>query len=170
MQEDEVLFCRTMHGVMSTSGPCEFLTFPGHWTRGDSFQSYPASAFLPDEHDAQKTSSTCASGIGARSGVPMAGKRVSQRERAFDLVADRHRVPTCFLETDEDDRKTVVVCVVSDGRAKINARTLSVLAAMGVYQDGVAKNVVAGKPVTAHIYEYTTQSEFSCCCCCCYCF
>lgn len=60
----------------------------------------------------------------------------------------------------------MVVCVVSDGRAKINARTLSVLAAMGVYQDGVAKNVVAGKPVTAHIYEYTTQSEFGCCCCC----
>ena len=63
--------------------------------------------------------------------------------------------------------QTVVVCVVSDGRAKINARTLSVLAAMGVYQDGVAKNVVAGKPVTAHIYEYTTQSELGCCC---YCF
>lgn len=53
----------------------------------------------------------------------------------------------------------VVVCIVSDGRAKINARTLSVLAAMGVYQDGVAKNEVAGKPVTAHIYEYTTQRE-----------
>lgn len=49
------------------------------------------------------------------------------------------------------------MCIVSDGRAKINARTLSVLAAMGVYQDGVAKNTVAGKPVTAHIYEYTTQ-------------
>lgn len=28
---------------------------------------------------------------------------------------------------------------------------------MGVYQEGVAKNVVAGKPVTAHIYEYTAQ-------------
>ncbi|GAA5981861.1 hypothetical protein JCM11641_001922 [Rhodosporidiobolus odoratus] len=56
-----------------------------------------------------------------------------------------------------DGWKKVVVCVVSDGRAKINSRTLSVLAAMGVYQDGVAKNVVAGKPVTAHIYEYTTQ-------------
>ncbi|GAA5826531.1 hypothetical protein JCM10212_003720, partial [Sporobolomyces blumeae] len=50
-----------------------------------------------------------------------------------------------------------VVCIVSDGRAKINSRTLSVLAAMGVYQDGVAKNVVAGKPVTGHLYEYTTQ-------------
>ena len=50
------------------------------------------------------------------------------------------------------------MCIVSDGRAKINSRTLSVLAAMGIYQDGVAKNVVAGKPVTAHIYEYTTQS------------
>jgi chitin synthase len=31
------------------------------------------------------------------------------------------------------------------------------LAAMGVYQDGVAKNAVNGKPVSAHIFEYTTQ-------------
>jgi chitin synthase len=69
-----------------------------------------------------------------------------------------------------DGWKKVVVCVVSDGRKKINSRTLSVLAAMGVYQEGVAKNVgalpgsrgwawltgsflVNGKPVTAHIYE-----------------
>jgi len=49
--------------------------------------------------------------------------------------------------------KKVVVCIVSDGRLKINSRTLSVLAAMGVYQEGVGKNVVNGKPVTAHIYE-----------------
>ncbi|KAJ8092782.1 Chitin synthase, class 8 [Marasmius tenuissimus] len=53
--------------------------------------------------------------------------------------------------------KKVVVCIVSDGRQKINSRTLSVIAAMGAYQDGVAKNVVNGKQVTAHIYEYTTQ-------------
>lgn len=57
--------------------------------------------------------------------------------------------------------KKVVVCVVSDGRQKINPRTLSVLAGMGVYQDGIAKNVVNGKPVTAHIYEYTTQVSVS---------
>ena len=55
--------------------------------------------------------------------------------------------------------KKVVVCVVSDGRQKVNERTLACLAGLGVYQDGVAKNVVNGKPVTAHIYEYTTQSE-----------
>lgn len=47
----------------------------------------------------------------------------------------------------------VTVCIVSDGRSKVNPRTLSVLAAMGVYQDGVAKNVVNDKPVTAHLYE-----------------
>lgn len=41
----------------------------------------------------------------------------------------------------------VVVCVVADGRLKINARTRSVLAALGVYQDGVGKNVINGKPV-----------------------
>lgn len=76
----------------------------------------------------------------------------------------------------KDGWKKVVVCIVSDGRAKINSRTLSVIAAMGAYQDGIAKvrlfnlpynledahsfnkNIVNGKPVAAHIYEYTTQS------------
>ncbi|KAI8979668.1 chitin synthase 2 [Mycotypha africana] len=53
--------------------------------------------------------------------------------------------------------KKVTVCIVSDGRNKINERTLSLLATLGVYQDGIAKNVVGDKPVTAHIYEYTTQ-------------
>ena len=52
-----------------------------------------------------------------------------------------------------DAWKKVVVCIVSDGRSKINPKTLNVLAAMGVYQDGVAKNIVNDKPVTAHVYE-----------------
>ncbi|TFK68451.1 glycosyltransferase family 2 protein [Pluteus cervinus] len=51
----------------------------------------------------------------------------------------------------------VVVCIVSDGRQKINSRTLSVIAAMGAYQDGLAKNMINNADVTAHIYEYTTQ-------------
>lgn len=53
--------------------------------------------------------------------------------------------------------KKVVVCIVSDGRGKINSRTLSVIAAMGAYQEGIAKNKVGTKDVEAHIYEYTTQ-------------
>ena len=52
----------------------------------------------------------------------------------------------------------VTVCIVSDGRTKIHPRTLSVLAAMGVYQDGIAKNVVNGKPVVAHLYEVSSRS------------
>jgi chitin synthase len=61
----------------------------------------------------------------------------------------------------KDGWKKVVVCIVSDGRRVINARTLSVIAAMGAYQDGIAKNTVSGKQVTAHIYEYTTQISVS---------
>jgi hypothetical protein len=41
----------------------------------------------------------------------------------------------------------VVVCVVVDGRKIFNPRTRAMLAALGVYQEGVAKNVVNGKPV-----------------------
>jgi chitin synthase len=53
--------------------------------------------------------------------------------------------------------KKVVVCVVSDGRSKINKRTLQVLSLMGCYQEGIAKDSVGGKDVTAHIFEYTTS-------------
>ncbi|KAF2170294.1 glycosyltransferase family 2 protein [Zasmidium cellare ATCC 36951] len=57
----------------------------------------------------------------------------------------------------KDAWKKIVVCIVSDGRAKINPRTRAVLAGMGIYQDGIAKQQVNGEDVTAHIYEYTTQ-------------
>ncbi|KAF9188360.1 Chitin synthase, class 1 [Haplosporangium sp. Z 11] len=53
--------------------------------------------------------------------------------------------------------KKVVVCIVADGRFKCNPRVLSVLAMMGVYQEGIAKNAVGGKEVMAHLYEYTAQ-------------
>lgn len=56
-----------------------------------------------------------------------------------------------------DGWKKVVVCVVSDGRSKVNQRTLKVLNLMGCYQEGIAKDSVAGKDVTAHIFEYTSQ-------------
>ncbi|KAJ7228020.1 glycosyltransferase family 2 protein [Mycena haematopus] len=53
--------------------------------------------------------------------------------------------------------KKVVVCIVSDGRSKVNKRTLQALSLMGCYQDGIAKDTVGGKDVTAHIFEYTTS-------------
>ncbi|KIV90361.1 chitin synthase 1 [Exophiala mesophila] len=57
----------------------------------------------------------------------------------------------------KDGWQKIVVCVIADGRQKVHPRTLNALAAMGVYQDGIAKNVVNKKEVTAHVYEYTTQ-------------
>ncbi|KAI0720104.1 chitin synthase [Cerioporus squamosus] len=56
-----------------------------------------------------------------------------------------------------DGWKKVVVCVVSDGRNKVNKRTLQVLTLMGCYQEGIAKDSIGGKDVTAHIFEYTTN-------------
>ena len=57
----------------------------------------------------------------------------------------------------KDGWQKIVVCIVSDGRKKVHPRTLDALAAMGVYQDGIAKNLVNQREVTAHVYEYTTQ-------------
>lgn len=54
--------------------------------------------------------------------------------------------------------KKVVICIVSDGRSKINARTLSVIAAMGAYQEGVAKvrqRHTANTPVIFILFQRT---------------
>ena len=91
----------------------------------------------------------CVRGIGVRLGERKGGKRYVFRSDG-DVMT---------LSPDASSNFQVCVCVVSDGRLKIHARTLSVLAAMGCYQEGVAKNVVNSKEVTAHIYEYTTQGE-----------
>ncbi|ODV91025.1 glycosyltransferase family 2 protein [Tortispora caseinolytica NRRL Y-17796] len=56
-----------------------------------------------------------------------------------------------------DGWKKVAVVIIADGRRLVNPRVLDILAAMGVYQDGVAKSFVNGKAVQAHVYEYTTQ-------------
>ncbi|KAL3475287.1 chitin synthase-domain-containing protein [Aspergillus californicus] len=57
----------------------------------------------------------------------------------------------------KDGWKKIVVCIISDGRKKVHPRTLNALAALGVYQEGIAKNQVNQKQVNAHVYEYTTQ-------------
>ncbi|CAG8557199.1 23792_t:CDS:2 [Dentiscutata erythropus] len=57
----------------------------------------------------------------------------------------------------KDGWKKVVVCIVADGREKIDKSSLAYLAALGVYQSGVEVGEVRGEPVNAHIYEYTTQ-------------
>ncbi|KAF3386632.1 Chitin synthase A [Penicillium rolfsii] len=57
----------------------------------------------------------------------------------------------------KDGWKKIVVCIISDGRKKVHPRTLNALAALGVYQEGIAKNIVNQKEVQAHVYEYTTQ-------------
>ncbi|CAB4446357.1 unnamed protein product [Rhizophagus irregularis] len=57
----------------------------------------------------------------------------------------------------KDGWKKVVVCVVSDGFEEIDKTTKAYLSAIGAYQEGVVKKEVNKKPVTAHIFEYTTQ-------------
>ncbi|KAJ3089949.1 Chitin synthase, class 2 [Physocladia obscura] len=56
-----------------------------------------------------------------------------------------------------DSWKEIVVVIVSDGRAKVNQKTLDVLSVMGLYMDGVPRASVNGKPVTGHFFEFSTQ-------------
>ncbi|ODV58404.1 chitin synthase I [Ascoidea rubescens DSM 1968] len=55
-----------------------------------------------------------------------------------------------------DGWKKIVVCVVSDGRTKINKRSKALLSTLGCYQEGFARSRVNEKDVTAHLYEYTS--------------
>lgn len=55
-------------------------------------------------------------------------------------------------------RSKVVVCIVADGRRKVHPRVLDCLTLLGVYQPGGhMRNVINHKPVTAHLFEYTTS-------------
>jgi chitin synthase len=66
----------------------------------------------------------------------------------------------CSLDSNiwgKDGWKKVVVCIVADGRNKINRKVLDILGIMGVYLDGIMKDSVNDNPVVAHMFEYTTQ-------------
>ncbi|KAI8911759.1 chitin synthase-domain-containing protein [Gorgonomyces haynaldii] len=54
-----------------------------------------------------------------------------------------------------DGWQKVVVCIVSDGRSKINKRTLATMGLLGMYQEGLIKTSVNAQPVSAHVFEYT---------------
>ncbi|KAJ3033368.1 Chitin synthase, class 1 [Rhizophlyctis rosea] len=75
-------------------------------------------------------------------------------------------VMTMYNEDEELFAKTMtsvsirllyVVCIVADGKTKIHPRVLTLLQTMGIYVPDVARSTVDGKPVTAHLFEFTTQ-------------
>ena len=63
----------------------------------------------------------------------------------------------CPYSWGQDGWRNFVICIVSDGRTKINPRVLTVLGVMGCYMDGLPRSSVNGDPVTGHIFEFTTQ-------------
>lgn len=66
----------------------------------------------------------------------------------------------------KDGWKKVVICIVSDGRMKINSRTLSVIATMGAYQDGIAKvglsNICLHVLLTFHAFRQECSQWQAC--------
>jgi chitin synthase len=60
----------------------------------------------------------------------------------------------------KDAWKRVAVCIIGDGRAKFDQRALSLLAALGLYQDGVAVGSIDGERTQAHIFEVALQTPF----------
>ena len=63
----------------------------------------------------------------------------------------------CPFSWGRDGWKGFVVVIVSDGRAKINKKVLTVLEMLGLYVDNLPKTSVEGKAVASHVFEATTQ-------------
>lgn len=61
----------------------------------------------------------------------------------------------------QDAWKKIVVVIVADGRSKINESAQALLAGLGVYQEGFARNAVNDKKVVSHIYEYSSMIGIS---------
>ncbi|ORZ37263.1 chitin synthase-domain-containing protein [Catenaria anguillulae PL171] len=59
-----------------------------------------------------------------------------------------------------DGWRKIVVCIVSDGRSKINQDTLKLIGLMGCYQDGLMRQYVGHRETSAHIFEVTSQVNF----------
>jgi chitin synthase len=61
----------------------------------------------------------------------------------------------------EDGWQKIVVCIVSDGRSKVNKDVLTVLSSMGCYQEGVCVPKFMNRDTQAHLFEFTTQIAVS---------
>ena len=53
--------------------------------------------------------------------------------------------------------KNFVVVIVADGRKKVHSKVLDILEIMGAYVPKIARTTIDQRPVSAHIYEFTTQ-------------
>ena len=47
----------------------------------------------------------------------------------------------------------IVVCIVADGRSKINDNVLTTIGFMGAFNEKVMKNKINDKDVQAHVFE-----------------
>ncbi|KAF9167103.1 Chitin synthase, class 2 [Actinomortierella ambigua] len=77
--------------------------------------------------------------------------------RGMCLPESKTRAHKNPVWAESDSWKKIVICIVADGRRVLHPMIFRVLATMGCWQEGVAKNQVNGKDVQAHIFEYTTQ-------------
>ncbi|KAH8982703.1 chitin synthase-domain-containing protein [Lactarius akahatsu] len=110
--------------------------------------------------------------------LPVPPKLVLPRVGQPEVMKTRYTAVTCdpddfeksghFLRQNQMNRRTelficitmynVVVCIVADGRRKVHPRVLDCLTLLGVYQPGGhMRNSINHKPVTAHLFEYTTS-------------
>ena len=61
-----------------------------------------------------------------------------------------------WRQSTEDGRpgwQRIVLTLIADGLQSMDTSVMDILATMGVYQDGVLKKAVDGKPTVAHIFE-----------------
>ncbi|CAG8644476.1 4306_t:CDS:2, partial [Scutellospora calospora] len=90
--------------------------------------------------------------------VTMYNEDENQLNQTFNGIVENIN-SLCSQENNIWGWKKVVVCIISDGRKKINKSSLNYLSKIGVYREGTAESIIDRK-VEAHIFEYTARVRF----------
>ena len=133
------------------------------YTQGEEFThvTYTAATCEPEDFAASHFKLTTAS---RRVRIAVVVTMYNEDEALFIKTILAAQKNIAYLCSDKCPRswgpegwKQFVICIVADGRSKINKSVLSVLGVMGLYIDGLCRSSINSKPVTAHIFESTVQ-------------
>jgi chitin synthase len=79
--------------------------------------------------------------------------RVPLSDRRASLTDGRSKFWRRTAEEGRPGWQRITVALIVDGLGSMDTAVLDVLATIGVYQDGVLRKAVDGKPTVAHIFE-----------------
>ncbi|KAJ3391122.1 Chitin synthase, class 1 [Entophlyctis sp. JEL0112] len=132
---------------------------------GDEFTKLKYTAATTSPDDFARTYTLRQKALGRKTRIAVVCTMYAEDDILFTKTMSAVMDNIAYLSNDSSNAKgwgpnswqEIVVVIVSDGRSKVNQKTLDVLSVMGCYMDGLARASVNNSPVTAHVFEFSTQ-------------